>query len=137
MSDQMKEAARRFILNIGKPIPPEWLSDDFTAWTGMSGDVPAAVYCERVPMIGEVFPDGLKFEIHDVIAEGKTVALRATSEGTTFDGVPYENDYHFQIKFDDDLRVRHIREYMNVKRAVEVIAAAFAELARRKAEATA
>jgi len=87
---------------------------------------------ERAKLLGEVFPDGLDFEIFETIAEGDIVALRCTSTGTVFDGRPYRNDYHYQFVFDGSGRIRIVREYMNVQVAAEVIRPAFAEIMRRK-----
>jgi len=136
MTERNKETARRFVRGIGESeLPDDLFAADFAGWSGLSGDIPGPVFRERAVMLGEVFPDGLTFELFETIAEGDHVALRCTSTGTVFDGTPYRNDYHYLFTFDDAARIRHVREYMNVQVAADIIRPAFAELMRRKAQA--
>jgi ketosteroid isomerase-like protein len=135
MLDKNKQTARRFVLGIGESkLPDELFAKDFAGWSGLSGDIDGPVFRERALMLGEVFPEGLTFEIFETIAEGSNVALRCASTGTVFDGTPYRNDYHYLFTFDDAGRIRHVREYMNVQVAAEIIRPAFAQLMRRKAK---
>lgn len=132
--EKNRETARRFVRGIGSSdLPDDLFAEDFAGWSGLSGDIPGPIFRERALMIGEVFPDGLRFQIFETIAEGANVALRCSSSGTVFDGTPYSNDYHYLFTFDESGRIRHVREYMNVMVAAEVIRPAFAELARRNA----
>ena len=135
MYERNKENACRFVRGISRKMPVEIIADDFSGWSGMSGDIPGPVFLERAKLLSEVFPEGLDFEIFETIAEGDIVALRCSSHGKVFDGQIYENDYHYQFVFDQAGRIRHVREYMNVKRAAEVISPAFAEVLRRKDQA--
>jgi len=135
MQELNKEVARRFVLGIARDLPDDLFAPDFAGWSGLSGDIPGAVFRERAILLGEVFPDGLTFEIFETIAEGELVALRCASTGTVFDGTPYRNDYHYQFTFDGAGRIRMVREYMNVQISAEIIRPAFAEIARRKAQA--
>ena len=132
MLETNKANARRFVHAISREMPDDICAPDFAGWSGLSGDIPGPVFLERAKLLGEVFPDGLDFEIFETIAEGDIVALRFTSTGTVFDGRPYRNDYHYQFVFDGSGRIRIVREYMNVQVAAEVIRPAFAEIMRRR-----
>jgi hypothetical protein len=68
------------VKGIGGPaLPDAMFAPDFAGWSGLSGDIPGPVFRERITMIGELFPDGLSFEIFDTIAVGANVALRCRS----------------------------------------------------------
>jgi len=136
MTEKNKETARRFVLGIGESkLPDDLFAPDFAGWSGLSGDIPGPVFRERAVLLGEVFPAGLTFELFETIAEGDHVALRCASTGTVFDGTPYRNDYHYLFRFDHAARIRHVREYMNVKVAAEIIRPAFDLLMRKRAQA--
>lgn len=132
-----KANAKRFIKGIEESrFPDDLCHEDFTGWSGLSGEIDGLMMLERAVMLGEVFPSGLEFMIHDVLAEGDAVSLRASSKGTVFDGTPYTNDYHYFFRFAADGRILKAWEYMNVIASVEIIRPAFAELARRKGQAS-
>lgn len=57
-------------------------------------------------LITRQFPDGLRLEILDMVAEGEKVAVRAQSDGTTADGRQYNNIYFFQFQIRDGLIIR-------------------------------
>jgi ketosteroid isomerase-like protein len=133
-SDANKETALRFIesLRFGK-LATELLAEDFKGWSGLSGEIPGDVLVERASVVGsEMMPDGINYVIHDTIAEGDCVAVRASANATTFEGVPYANDLHYFFRFNADGKLRYMAEYMNTQRALEVIRPAFEALARRK-----
>jgi ketosteroid isomerase-like protein len=135
MLEERRAVARRFVEGIAaSKLPEELFAPDFTAWTGLSGEIPGTAFRQRAVMLGELFPQGLKFQIHETVAEGEHVALRATSEGTLRDGTVYTNDYHYLFRFSPDDRIRHAREYMNVKTVVDIIRPAMESLMREKAK---
>lgn len=70
--------------------------------------------------IFEVFPEGIRFTVLDMIAEGDKVAVEATSEGKHVSGATYSNEYHFLFEFRDGKLVR-LKEYMDTERVTDVL----------------
>jgi len=70
--------------------------------------------------IFEVFPDGLKFTILDMIGEGDKVAVEATGEGPHISGQIYTNEYHFLFEFRAGKLLR-LKEYMDTERVTDVL----------------
>jgi ketosteroid isomerase-like protein len=70
--------------------------------------------------IFDVFPDGLRFEILGMVAEGDKVAVEATSEGEHISGKTYSNEYHFLFEFRDGKLVR-LKEYMDTEQITDVL----------------
>ncbi len=70
--------------------------------------------------IFEVFPEGLKFEIHDMVAEGEKVAVEAVSEGEHVSGQTYSNEYHFLFEFRDG-KLLKLKEYMDTEMITDVL----------------
>lgn len=70
--------------------------------------------------IFDVFPSGLSFTVHDMVAEGNKVAVEAQSEGEHVSGQTYSNQYHFLFEFRDGLLVK-LKEYMDTVLATDVL----------------
>ena len=70
--------------------------------------------------IFEVFPQGLKFDIDDMVAEGEKVAVEATSEGEHVSGQTYTNEYHFLFEFRDG-KLLKLKEYMDTEMVTDVL----------------
>jgi len=72
--------------------------------------------------IYDVFPEGIRFTILDMVAEGDKVAVEATSEGKHVSGQTYTNQYHFLFELRDGKLVR-LKEYLDTERVTEVLCA--------------
>ena len=72
--------------------------------------------------IFDVFPQGIRFTILDMIAEGDKVAVEATSEGEHVSGQTYTNQYHFLFELRDGKLVR-LKEYLDTERVTDVLCA--------------
>ncbi len=98
-------------------------ADDFEVWTAgalpFSGTHTRARALENAPMVLSLFPEGLRFTLLAMTAEGERVAVEAESEGRHVSGRPYHNRYHFLIEIRDG-RIRRLKEYMDTKHAYEV-----------------
>ncbi len=68
----------------------------------------------------DVFPQGLKFTVHDVIADGDGVAVEAESHGEHISGKTYNNQYHFKFRFRDGKLVE-LKEYMDTELVTDVL----------------
>ena len=88
--------------------------------TLISGIFSKAQIAESAGAIFEVFPQGLKFTIRDMIAEGNKVAVEACSEGEHVSGLTYSNDYHFLFEFNDGKLLR-LKEYMDTEQVTDVL----------------
>jgi len=70
--------------------------------------------------IFEVFPDGLKFTVQDMVAEGDKVAVEAESLGEHISGQTYNNQYHFLFEFRNGKLIK-LKEYMDTEHVTDVL----------------
>ena len=75
---------------------------------------------QSVNGIFDVFPQGLRFTVLDMVAEGDKVAVEASSEGEHVSGQIYGNDYHFLFEFHQGKLLR-LKEYMDTERVTHVL----------------
>ena len=75
---------------------------------------------ESSSRIFEVFPAGIKFDIHGITAEAGRVAVEASSEGDHVSGQVYRNQYHFLFEFAGG-KLKSLKEYMDTERITEVL----------------
>lgn len=66
------------------------------------------------------FPEGIRFEIHNITAEGDRVAVEAESFAMHVSGKPYNNKYHFLMKFRDG-KLLQFKEYMDTEMVTDVL----------------
>ena len=70
--------------------------------------------------IYDVFPNGLRFTIKDMVAEGDKVAVEAESEGEHISGQTYANQYHFLFELRDG-KLASLKEYMDTELVTDVL----------------
>jgi len=70
--------------------------------------------------IYQVFPQGIRFTIKAMTAEGERVAVEAESEGAHVSGQTYTNQYHFLMRFRDG-KVVEFKEYMDTERVTDIL----------------
>ena len=68
----------------------------------------------------QVFPQGIRFTIQAMTAEGERVAVEAASEGMHVSGKLYSNQYHFLFRFRDG-KVVEFKEYMDTERVTDIL----------------
>ncbi len=68
----------------------------------------------------QVFPQGIRFSIQAMTAEGERVAVEAGSEGQHVSGVLYTNQYHFLFIFRDG-KIVEFKEYMDTERVTDIL----------------
>lgn len=66
------------------------------------------------------FPEGLKFTIDNMIAEGDIVVAEVQSNGKHISGAYYHNEYAFIMKFQDGALLE-VKEYFDTEAATEVL----------------
>jgi len=72
--------------------------------------------------IFDVFPQGIRFTILGMVAEGDKVAVEATGEGMHVSGQTYTNEYHFLFRLRDGKLVR-LTEYLDTERVTGILCA--------------
>ncbi|TXS95432.1 nuclear transport factor 2 family protein [Parahaliea maris] len=88
--------------------------------TLISGEAEYDQLPRAINNIFTVFPDGLRFTINGMVAEGDKVAVEAVSQGEHVSGQSYENDYHFLFEFRDGKLLR-LKEYMDTEHVTDVL----------------
>jgi ketosteroid isomerase-like protein len=66
------------------------------------------------------FPEGIRFQVHNLTAEGDRVAIEAESFATHVSGKYYNNKYHFFMRLRDGL-ITEFKEYMDTEMVTEVL----------------
>jgi uncharacterized protein len=88
--------------------------------TLISGKFTRAQIQGAAGQIYEVFPDGIRFTIDAMTAEGERVAVEAHSRGRHVSGKVYTNEYHFLFEFRDGKLVV-LKEYMDSERVTDIL----------------
>lgn len=68
----------------------------------------------------EAFPEGLKFHILGMTAEGDRVAVEARSKGRHVSGRDYSNHYHFLLTWKDG-KLLELKEYMDTELVTDIL----------------
>jgi uncharacterized protein (TIGR02246 family) len=126
-TDTNKDLVRRFFaaLNAGdaQAIADSYAPDGTIQTMGntlISGISNRAQIARSAGAIFDVFPQGIKFTVLDMVAEGDKVAVEATSEGEHVSGQTYTNEYHFLFQFREGKLFR-LREYMDTEQVTDVL----------------
>ena len=106
----------------------EWVkenyAEDFRIWvTGslpFSGENDKAGALAGMPSVLDLFPEGLTFTVHSMVAEGDRVAIEASSSGRTFRGDQYAQEYHFLMRAKDG-KIAEWKEYIDTEHARKVL----------------
>jgi hypothetical protein len=102
----------------------EHYADDLRIW--VTGSLPFSGTNDRagalagMPAVLDLFPEGLKFTVHAMTAEGDRVAIEATSSGKTLRGDQYSQEYHFLMRARDG-KIIEWKEYMDTEHARKVL----------------
>jgi ketosteroid isomerase-like protein len=100
-------------------------ADDVLVWTMgntlISGKYDKGQVAGFADSIFDVFPKGIKFTIHGMVAEGDTVAMETESLGEHVSGKTYNNFYHMLVKFRDG-KITLLKEYLDTELVTDVLA---------------
>jgi len=66
------------------------------------------------------FPDGISFNVVNLIAENDYVAAEVEGTAMHVSGKPYNNKYHFLLKIKDN-KILELKEYMDTQLAAKVL----------------
>jgi uncharacterized protein len=88
--------------------------------TRFAGIRPRETMLEGIESFKRLMPDGLRFTIESVTAEGDRVIVEATGNAVTSDGRAYRNSYCKVFTFADG-KIVELREYFCTKLADEVL----------------
>lgn len=91
-----------------------------TGHTLISGKYTKAQIREAAGAIFQSFPQGIRFTITGMTAEGERVAVEAESCGQHVSGKVYSNEYHFLFIFRDGQLVA-LKEYMDTERVTDIL----------------
>lgn len=68
------------------------------------------------------FPEGLRFELIDMVAERDKVAFEVKSRGVHQSGKVYANEYHWIMRFRDG-QIVESKEYVDTQQVMDVLCA--------------
>lgn len=88
--------------------------------TLISGTFSRAQIAQAAGSIFQVFPQGIRFTIKAMTAEGERVAVEAESIGLHVSGREYSNQYHFLFVFRDG-KLLEFKEYMDTERVTDIL----------------
>ena len=127
LTDHNKALASEFInaiANADFDKIADFYTDDARIFTMsrtlISGEFTAQQVKEHARKILDIFPDGLRFEIHQLIADGDRVVVEAESFGRNAAGAPYNNQYMFLMRFRGD-KLCEFKEYFDSEMVTEVM----------------
>ena len=122
-----KQAVERFFaaMNRGdvKALIDAYAEDGQLSTMGntlISGRYSKAQIRQAAGSIFQVFPQGIRFSIDAMTAEGERVAVEAHSEGLHVSGQTYSNEYHFLFRLRDG-KVVELKEYMDTERVTDIL----------------
>lgn len=98
--------------------------DDGHVWTTgntlISGKFSKEQIRAAAGAIFQSFPQGIRFTITGMTAEGERVAVEAESKGAHVSGKTYTNQYHFLFIFRNG-KLLELREYMDTERVTDIL----------------
>jgi ketosteroid isomerase-like protein len=126
--DNNKQLARELVEAMNR-ADTQWFldnyADDVLVWTMentlISGKYDKAQVAGFADSIFDAFPNGIKFTIHGMVAEGDTVAMETESFGEHVSGKRYNNFYHMLVRFRDG-KITLLKEYLDTELVTDVLA---------------
>jgi ketosteroid isomerase-like protein len=88
--------------------------------TLISGVLDRTEILNRTNRVLEAFPDGIRFTVKTLTAEGDRVAIEAESTAIHVSGKPFNNKYHFLMRLRDG-KIVVLTEYMDTELVTDVL----------------
>jgi hypothetical protein len=125
--EKNKELAQQFFDALSRgdwQFVEDAYAEDVVIWTAgsmpFSGTHTKAGVGDMKAWLTAAFPEGLKFIIKAMTAEGARVAIEAESYGRHSSGKIYNQQYHFLMVIRDG-KISELKEYMDTMHANEVL----------------
>ncbi len=93
-------------------LPDSLLTEDFTAWITIGGDMDKAAYQGAIRWLASACKEPIRFTIDAITAEDDRVVAEARSTATLISGELYAQTYVFAMRIRDG-RIAHIAEHYN------------------------
>ena len=126
LTDNNKKLVEDFfrILSSGSQDYLDFYTEESIIWTAgenaIGGSRSKSEVVGFAKSILDSFPDGISFNVVNLIAENDFVAAEVEGTAMHVSGKPYNNKYHFLFKINDN-KIIELKEYMDTQLAVKVL----------------
>ena len=126
LTDNNKKLVEDFfsILSSGSQDYLDFYSEESIIWTAgenaIGGSRSKSEVVGFAKSVLDSFPDGITFNIVNLIAENDCVAAEVEGLAMHVSGKPYNNKYHFLLKIKDN-KILELKEYMDTQLAAKVL----------------
>ena len=112
------------ILSSGSQDYLDFYTEESNIWTAgenaIGGSRSKSEIIGFAKSILDSFPDGISFNVVNLIAENDYVAAEVEGTAMHVSGKPYNNKYHFLLKIKDN-KILELKEYMDTQLAAKVL----------------
>ena len=125
-TDNNKKLVEDFfsILSSGSQDYLDFYTEESIIWTAgenaIGGSRSKSEIIGFAKSILDSFPDGISFNVVNLIAENDYVAAEVEGTAMHVSGKPYNNKYHFLLKIKDN-KILELKEYMDTQLAAKVL----------------
>ena len=125
-TDNNKKLVEDFfrILSSGSQDYLDFYTEESIIWTAgenaIGGSRSKSEVVGFAKSILDSFPDGISFNVVNLIAENDYVAAEVEGSAMHVSGKPYNNKYHFLLKIKDN-KIMELKEYMDTQLAAKVL----------------
>ncbi len=125
-TDNNKKLVEDFfrILSSGSQDYLDFYTEESIIWTAgenaIGGSRSKSEVVGFAKSILDSFPDGISFNVVNLIAENDYVAAEVEGSAMHVSGKPYNNKYHFLLKIKDN-KILELKEYMDTQLAAKVL----------------
>ena len=126
LTDNNKKLVEDFfsILSSGSQDYLDFYTEESIIWTAgenaIGGSRSKSEVVGFAKSVLDSFPDGITFNIVNLIAENDCVAAEVEGSAMHVSGKPYNNKYHFLLKIKDN-KILELKEYMDTQLAAKVL----------------
>lgn len=125
----LAERACYFVSHIVSPdLDLDVLSGQLSVWASTKGAIDRDQYLANLRASHGLWSSPLTMSIDQVVQKYRCVVVISRSHGVFIGGETYTNEYLFVIDFDEDDRIRSIREYFDHDRVERIYRPAVARL---------
>ncbi|SVA10873.1 uncharacterized protein METZ01_LOCUS63727 [marine metagenome] len=127
-----KEKTREFILGFFKAVNEgdsekvlkKYYHPNIKYWIPGDSTISGFHNLESLGSVGfellKAFPEGLKIEVETILIDDNFASVTAKGTAEFLDGVPYQNEYHYFLRFEEE-RIIEAREYMDTQKSAEMV----------------